>query len=844
MLLAGAIASIVFGRYGDAAIIGLAIMIDATLSFAQVFRTEKTLEKLREQIQPTATVLREGKTKIVPVRELVVGDIIEISAGEKVPADGRVIESRGLKMNEASLTGESGDNEKTTNKITKRTAVSNRRNVVYMGTVVSGGSGRAVVTAVGIKSELGKIAQILRVSKSPASPLNRQLQRTGVNIGIVIVVAIVMLAIVGIWTGMNILETTITAITLIVSAVPEDLTMILTIALTIGVARILRYRGAVKELSAGETLGSATVICTDKTGTITYGEMRGDHFDTLQGETITKGDKDYGMFHRLVLTSLAIANDSHRVSDEKKSEYIGNATERAALEFAERCGLNQVELKKSWVQRDAISFNRQWKYRATLNDHPTQATRYLFVNGAPEVLLAKSCMSINEKGELREIDSSIRFEMQQKIEGLAREGNRLLGVAVRRNVNEKEIDHTSIERLVFLGVLVIKDPVRSDVKKVIARTEDAGIAVKIVTGDHMETARSIAREVGIVASEDSVMSSDDIQKLTDVELEDVVEQTTIFARVTPLDKQRIVKALQAKGHVVAMTGDGVNDAVALKSADIGVAMGSGKDIAKEAADLILLDDNFKIIVRAVEEGRVLRDNIRKVLGFLLAHNAAEVAIFFVGLMMGVPLPLLPAQILWINLVTDGTSDIALALEPKERNVMKRKPDNPQSFLSGRDMVFHIVYTGSVVTMAIMAVYLYTLKAGQGDLIYARTMAFTFLSMVSLLSVWSFRSLDESILSRGFWGNKWVPVSLAVSASLHMLAVYVPQLQNFFSTMALGLKDWALIIMIALVTVMIVDLRKGLLRIMIRKWPKLVRPAFDRGVGTVDINRWEAEAVSK
>ena len=844
MLLAGAIASIVFGRYGDAIIIGLAILLDATLSFAQIFRTEKTIEKLRDQIQPSATVLRDGKSIVIPARELVVGDIIEINPGDKVPADGRLVETRALKLNESSLTGESDDSNKSAGNIMKRTPMSNRRNIVYMGTVVSGGSGIAVVIAVGLRSELGKIAQLLRVSKSPASPLNKQLQRTGVRIGVVIVIAIVLLALIGIRAGMNVLDTTITAITLIVSAIPEDLTMILTIALTIGVARILRYKGVVKELSAGETLGSATVICTDKTGTLTYGKMSSDHIDTLHGHMIAVNDKEYDTFHRLALVGLAIANDSHRVSDEGGPQYIGSATERASLEFVERCGLNQDELRKSWIQRDAIAFSRQWKYRASLNDHPTQSTRYLFVNGAPEVLLAKSSMSINERGETSEIVSGDRFDMQRKITELAGEGNRLMGIAVRRNVNDIEIDHDSIEGLVFLGVLVIKDPVRDNVAKVIEKTRNAGIAVKIVTGDHLETAKSIAREIGIMAGEDTVMSSDDLQKLTNGELEEIVEQISIFARVTPLDKQRIVKALQAKGHVVAMTGDGVNDAVALKSADIGVAMGSGKDIAKEAADLILLDDNFEIIIRAVEEGRVLRDNIKKVLGFLLATNAAEVAIFFVSLMFGMPLPLLPAQILWINLVTDGTSDIALALEPKERNVMNRKPSDPKAQLLGKILGYHIVVTGLIVTVATMVLYAYVLRAYVGDLVYARTMAFTFVSIVSLLSVWSFRSLDESILSRGFWGNKWVPISLAISASLHIMAVYVPRLQGFFNTTALSIRDWALIVCIALVTVLIVDFRKNLLRLLLRQWPNLAGPRMHKTEIEIDIKRWEADAVNK
>ncbi len=808
VLVLGTAASLVLGRYGDALLIGIVILIDATLSFTQVLRTENTLRKLREQLQPTAIVLREGSIKKIDAAKLVPGDIIEVRAGERVPADARIFETRGLKAQEASLTGESDDNEKDALVLKKRTPVSNRKNMLYMGTLVTDGSGLAIVTATGVVTEIGKIAQVLKVSKSPKSLLSRQLNRTGIQIGVSVIAAIAVLMVAGVAAGQGWLETIVTAITLIVSAVPEDLTMILTIALTVGVTKILRHQGVVRELSAAETLGSATVICTDKTGTITHGNMTASKIALLNGNAVISDTKDNNPWYHLALISLTLASDAHRAAlDDKIIRYIGSATERAALEFAEKGGVKQEDARKLWRQRDEISFNRQWKYRATLNDHPSQPVRYLFVNGAPETILARANTWIAPSGEVTEIRDKDRFEIQQEVENMAATGKRLLGIGVKRNVLETDIDHDDINELLFLGVLVINDDAREGVGAVIQQARRAGIKVILITGDHFETAKSVAREVGIMETDDTLLTSDDVQKMTDNELMDVLNNTTVIARATPIDKQRVIKALQRQGHVVAMTGDGVNDAVALKSADIGVAMGSGKDIAKEASDLVLLDDRFETIVEAIKEGRILRDNIKKVLAFLLATNAAEVAIFFVSLMLGMPLPLLPAQILWVNLVTDGTADIALSLEPKERDVMKRKPTEPDAALLNREMLYHIAVPGAVVTAMTMGLYVYLLRDISQNLIYVRTMSFTFISFVSLLSVWSFRSLKESIWKRGIWGNKWVLISMAVSASLHLLAIYVPKMQLIFDTVPLSLRDWYIIIGLALTTVVLIDLRK-------------------------------------
>lgn len=810
ILLAAAAISFLLGKIGDAAIILIAILIDAGLSFLQLWRTERTLEKIRQQLQLMATVIRDGKEQRIPAHELVVGDIVVLNAGQKIPADARLIAASGLRVQEAVLTGESDDVEKTPAHLATRTPVSNRRNMLFMGTLVVSGTARAVVTATGTHTELGKIAQLIKTERSPLSPLRRKLKSLGLRMGLIIVAAVVLLFLVGLLLGGDLSSTAFTALTLIVSAIPEDLTMILTIALAIGAVRILRHRGIVKELSSAETLGATTVICTDKTGTLTQGTMQAISFDLLQGSVITSSDRLQHPFHALAFTGFVLASDAHRLEDTGSSVYVGSATERASLAFAERLGITQIDERRRWRQRDALSFNPQWKYRASLHDHPTQPTRYLFVSGAPEVLLEKSSEALNRSSAVVPLTSQRRFMLARRIESLAAQGNRLIAMAVRRDLHNTEITHHDIVDLLFLGVLIVRDPIRVDVHSAIKEAMSAGVTVKLVTGDHGATAQAVAREVGLTVPEEAVCSSEILQQMSDTELYDAVDAVTVFSRVTPLDKQRIVRSLQSRGHIVAMTGDGVNDAIALKVADIGVAMGSGQDIAKEAADLVLLDDSFTTIVAAIREGRVIRDNIRKVIAFLLSTNAAEVMIFFASIFIGLPLPLLPAQILWINLVTDGTSDIALSLEPQERNVMRRRPEDSQDSLLGSHLFWHLVLSGVVMTAFLIGLYAYLLRFTGAELSYARTMSFTFLSIVSLLSVWSFRSLRETIFQRGVLGNSWIWLSTGLSAGLHLLALYVPRWRSFFGTVPLSISDWVLILALSVLAVLVIEFRKYLI----------------------------------
>lgn len=805
MIIAAAI-SLALHETADATIIVVAIFLDATLSFWQVWRTHRTLERLRQHVEQQATVIRDGSVKDIPARELVVGDIIELRAGQKVPADARLIRAVGLRIQESALTGESEDVSKVSTSLKSRTPLGNRTNMVYLGTIIMSGEGQAVVTAIGSATEFGKIAQVLKSEVSPRSPLRKKLEQSGQWIAGIIVVLVILFTGYSVFLGESIADAARLATTLIVSAIPEDLTIILTIALTVGVIRILKNQGVVRELSSGETLGAATVICTDKTGTLTVGIMIAEQFDFLSGRILDSGVKPASERESLAYICFALATDAHRAMPQKE-EYIGSATERCALAFVEKVGFIQSELRRKWRLRDTITFSSRWKYRATLHDHPTKSTQTIFVTGAPEVLLERSSSAILPNGEIVPLTSALRHEYQRKMIQHASGSKRLIASAVLDNIENDNLTHSDIAGLTFLGILTITDPIRPEVRGAITETLAAGIAVKLITGDFSVTARSVAQAAGLSANNDAVLEGEILQDLTDDDLAKVVDDIVIFARVEPLDKQRIIRALQKRGHVVAMTGDGVNDAVALNSADIGVAMGSGKDIAKDASRLVLLDDNFATIVHAIREGRVIRDNVRKVIGFLLATNAAEVAIFVVSQIMRMPLPLIPAQILWINLVTDGTSDIALSLEPQESNVMSRPPEHPTASLINKQLVLQIITAGIIMTLFTMSLYIWGYRYQQFDLTYMRTIIFSFVAVTALLSTWSYRSLWESTWQRGLFQNRWLFASAGFSFALQLAAIYTPALQGFFDTTPLFLHDWLIIGAAALLAALLIDVRK-------------------------------------
>ncbi|MBI3255503.1 MAG: cation-transporting P-type ATPase [Candidatus Andersenbacteria bacterium] len=817
LLLLAAATSAYLGHAADAIIILIAVGLDIVLSFWQSWRVEKTLALMRQRVPDIAHVTRGGKLITIPAHELVVGDILQLRAGRHVPCDSRLLSVRALRTHEAALTGEASDVAKSVGHVPERSAISSRHNMVFAGTSVTAGSGTAVVTAIGSQTEFGKIAAVIRGQTSPHTPLRQSLQQTGVIIGVGAAFLVACLIAIYVASGHSFAEAVRLGITLIVSAIPEDLTMILTIALTVGVLRISRQGGIVRQLSAAETLGSATVVCLDKTGTLTEGVMRPERFDFLQGETIEPNDTNHDHIDELTLTGLVLANDAYRsqgghVHDD--SQYFGSATEKCALQFAENLGISQKDLKHKWRLLHAIPFSSTWKYRAVVAAHPTQASNYLFVVGAPEVLLNVSSKVVGEAKEFTHLSSTTRAAMGEKFERFGSNANRLLAVAVKRHITTSHITHKDVQGLTFLGVLIIQDPVRKEVAQAVAQTQAAGVSVKIITGDHKSTALAVARQVGLPTGADRVATSEEISAMADDELSSALNRFTVLARIEPLDKQRIVRLLQEQGHVVAMTGDGINDAVALKGADLGVAMGSGSDVAKDAADLVLLNNSFSTIVTAIKEGRVLRDNVRKVMAYLLSTNMAEVLIFFACILLGLPVPLTAAQILWINLVTSGTSDIALSLEGEEEDVMRRGPEHPKSFLLGAFIGKTITYAGLIMTLASVFVFWLTLRYLGQPIEMARTVIFAFLATTALLSVWSFRSQRRTLFS-AYQYNHWIILSAGFSFVLQLAAMYIPAIAQFFGTVPLGLTPWLWIVGGALATVIVIDMRKLL-------WPAPTR----------------------
>lgn len=807
LLLAGVV-SVVLGHIGDAVIVFVTLFIDASLNFVQSWRTEKTLQRMQKQVQDMVKVIRGGQSKLIPAAEVVVGDIVQLRSGRHIPADARLITSAALSTQESLLTGEMTDVIKSAGPVPERTLVAARHNMVFAGTSVVAGSGLGVVTAIGLQTEFGKIANVMRGQVSPPSPLRRHLRTTSLLIGGAVIIFGTLLTLAGLMLGHPLPTTLRTAITLIVSAIPEDLTMILTVALTVGVLRISRRGGAVRQLSSAETLGATTTICTDKTGTLTLGQMRAKEFNLLQGSRLPFAARPTSHFQELALTGLALANDAYQVGgggqDEEK--YFGSATERAALAFTEGANFVQSSLRQQWKLISSIPFSTQWKYRAVLAHHPTQNVRYAFAIGAPEVLLERSDMALSEHEEAVPLTHTRRAQLLAAIEEAGSSGARLLAVTVNRHMPDNHLTHRNLHGLLFLGLLMIEDPIRPEVRAAISQTQSAGVHVMLVTGDHLSTAKAVGAAVGLSAAPEHAVTGAELHEMTDEELRVRLPQLAIVARVEPLDKQRIVRLLQERGEVVAMTGDGINDAVALKGADIGVAMGSGSDIAKDASDLVLLDNSLATIVAAIQEGRVLRDNVRKVMAYLLSTNMAEVLIFFASLLLGLPLPLLPAQILWINVVTDGTSDIALSLEPAEEDVMRRGPDDPKRLLLGRTLGSHIALSGIIMTVATMLVFWYAYAGSETLLPYARTMAFAFLATSSLLSVWSFRTNTRSVW-RSLIGNRWVFASTGVSFSLQLLALYVPAFRSFFGMVPLSGPDWLIILLGSVITVILMDMRK-------------------------------------
>ena len=813
----------------EALAISAVVLLNAIMGYIQESRAETAVAALRQMSAAHANVIRDRERSSVPAAEVVPGDIILVGEGDTIPADARLIQSTVLQTAEAALTGESLPVLKETAPIKDAASLGDRLNMIFSGTAATFGHGRAVVVATGMETEMGHIAGMLKAAPPEVTPLQRELNRTGKLLGlIVVVIAVVMIATIVIVEDVRgvtaLLDVLILGVALAVAAVPEGLPAVVTAVLSMGVQRMARRKAIVRHLAAVETLGSATVIASDKTGTLTKNEMTVKTAVTASGRvkfagtgyapegkvTVEDGKALEGPLRFELSRALAAADRANNsVLQEKEGRWSvqGDPTEGALIVAARKCGLDPGQLDARLKRVGEVPFSSERKLMTTVHTDTERQERLLILTkGAPDVLLTR-CSHELVGEHSRPLADERRQEILRINEELAGEALRTIAVAMRSvprdSLSQEDIDEEIEHELVFLGLIGMIDPPREEAKDAVARAKAAGIRPMMITGDHPKTAAVIGREIGL--SEDgSALRGADIEGLTDDALVAAVLKTSVYARVSPHHKLRIVQALQRSGAIVAMTGDGVNDAPALKTADIGVAMGiTGTDVSKQAADIVLADDNFATIVAAVEEGRAIFSNIRKFLRYLLGSNIGEVMTMFLGVVFAkrigleaeggiVPLPLLATQLLWINLVTDGAPALALGVDPPNEATMTRRPRPPGEPVITRQMWIAILFVGLVSAFATLTVLDASLPGGfiegSGNMRYARTMAFTTQVFISLIAVFSARSDDRSAFS-GLFSNLWLWGAVALGLLLQVVVIYTPFMQQAFSTTGLSLNDW-------------------------------------------------------
>jgi len=817
VLIAAMALSLFVSKIIDALVIGIVIILNTLIGFYQEYRAEESLKALKSLASPEAEVTREcPETGVcietrVKTRELVPGDILLLQAGSRVPADARLIEAVNLETIDSMLTGESLPVSKRVDMLPESIPLADRWNMVYSGTTVAQGRGRAIVVSTGMQTEMGGIAELLGETGKAETPLKRKILDLSNKLGVAALIASGLVFIIGFSRGFDIFELFLFTLATAVSAVPEGLPTVITITLSIGVNRMAKRNAIIRRLQAVETLGSATAICTDKTGTLTTNQMTvrrifvdGKNIDVTGAGYAPVGSfqvegKEINVRETSMLSLLkagVLCNDAKIRRVEVENSYIwdimGDPTEGAIVVAAQKAGLDKYELDRESPRIDEIPFDSKTKYMATFN---REEGDYVSVNlkGAPEVVL-RMCSSIEEFGKVREIGEESTRNVLGVNRAMAADALRVLAVASKR-ITREEVPRIKSEiiagrsSLTLRGLLGIIDPPRPEVKDAISLCKRAGIRVIMATGDQKLTALAIARELGIVGSDGVVLDGSEIEALDDEALDQVVKDNSAFSRVSPSHKVRIVESLRRQGHIVAMTGDGVNDAPALKSAEIGVAMGiSGTDVTKETADMVLADDNFSSIVAAIEEGRVVFENIRKTVKFLISTNTGEIIVILAALLLFpfAPPILLPVQILWINLVTDSVLTIPLALEPKERDVMDRPPRKPSENLINRDIVRLVLWFGFLMTAGALGLYYINLY----DPSKAQTMAFAAIATFQIFNSLNCRSSTRSVFTLGLTSNRPLLAAIALITLLQFAAVHLPILNTALKTVPLTALDWA------------------------------------------------------
>jgi len=815
ILLTTVLISFSLKHYSDSIFIIIVLLINTTVGFYQENKANQSLLALKRMVKIRARVLRDGYEKEIDSEELVAGDIVLLKSGDKVPADSRVIESKGLKVNEASLTGESQAVEKkVVDLLPEDTPLPERINMIFMGTIVEEGRAAAVIIATGINTQIGEVVSLLKKTKERRTPLQKKIVTLSRWLGVFILSIIFIILIEGYFTGKNFAEVFVASLALAVSAIPEGLLPAITVILVFGMRRIFKTNGLVRKLSATETLGGVTVICTDKTGTLTEGKMQVSHILTSTRELMSdglnglaKGENANGVESHITALKIAtLVNDAFVENPEAElQEWImrGRPTDRALLLAGMQAGLNKHELEKQYPIIDRINFESDYKYAATFHQVGKHKNS-LYVIGAPEEIIARS-LDLDIDGKKEKLGTSESDKLMQKFESLTQKGLRVLACAHKDYKAGEKYQNLSdlVKKLTLVGFIALKDPLRQEAKEYIAITKKAGIRTVIVTGDHRLTAKAIAEEIGLDARDENIIDGKELETINDEKLREKAKYISVYARVSPRHKLRIVASLQANKEVVAMLGDGVNDAPALKSADIGVAVGSGTDVAKEVADLVLLDDNFKTVVKAIEQGRVVFGNIRKVFVYLVADDFSELFLFLGSLAMGFPLPLLPAQILWINLVEDGLPGITLTTEQETKGVMEEKPRNPKEPILNKPMKHWIAAIFLITGIAAFLSFFILWKL-TGDIQKTRTIVFALMCFDSLIFAFSVRSFKRTIFRKDIFSNRYLVGAVAISFLLLIGAIYLPPLQKLLSTQPLGAIEWSIIFGITLTEILLIE----------------------------------------
>ena len=828
ILIVAAVISYFVGEKVDAVVIIAIVIVNAALGIYQEGKAEKSLEALKKMAAPSAKVLRNGNVEVIPSNNVVPGDIVILETGDVIPADLRLIESSNLKVEEASLTGESVPVEKDSNiTFDEDVSLGDRVNMAYSSTIVSYGRGKGVVVGTGHDTEIGKIATMIQTYDNEPTPLQRKLNQLGKFLGIVVIVVCLVVFGLGLYQGRDVLSMFMTSISLAVAAIPEGLAAIVTIVLALGMNRMVERNAIVKKLLSVETLGTTTYICSDKTGTLTQNEMtvvkvytddkiidvsgigyepKGKFtMDGVEVENVT------GSVNINTLLSIGtLCSDARLTETDDGYKILGDPTEGALVTLAEKAGIRQEEINQKYPRIEELPFDSDRKMMTTFHENFIPGKVVSFTKGAPDILISKSS-SIYLNGEIVPFTEDLKKKVLDVNSKFSREALRVLAMAFRQYDSlPNEITTETIENnLIFVGLVGMIDPPREEAKEAIKKCKNAGIKTVMITGDYKETAFAIAKQLGMADHESQAMMGQELDNLTDEELREVVKEKRVYARVSPEHKVRIVDALKKNGEIAAMTGDGVNDALALKKADIGISMGiTGTDVAKNTAEVILTDDNFASIVAAVEEGRIIYSNIKKFVFFLLSCNIGEVLVIFLSILLGFEVPLLPIQLLWLNLVTDSFPALALGMEKGDPEIMDIPPRDPDEPILDKDMIKALVVQSIAISAATLGAYIWGMRTyGTVNLYYARTITFATLITAELLRAYSSRSLNHSILKIGVFSNKTMVRSTLLAFALLLVVIYVPALQPIFDTFAMGLGDWSMVLLFSIIPLVFGELYK-------------------------------------